>query len=315
MKRMRRQDVIREKIIDDPPSIEVLRSCKELLRYYSMVHGFTAGHLSEAAEILKEGVRESKLRFLSFTGNIVSTGLRGLIAKLIRDGHFNIIVTTTGTLDHDIAKSLGPGYFRGRFELDDLMLRDLEIHRLGNILIPMESYGPVIESFVKTIMEEFKGKKIPPNELLYSAGKRIDDPNSILRAAYERKVPIIVPGFYDGSFGTNALIYGRLNNVELDFSLDQKLIEDLVFESVNEKSLALSIGGGISKHHVIWWNQFKGGLDYAVYLTTAFEYDGSLSGAQTREAISWGKLKKEAKHIVVYGDATITLPIIVSVLY
>ncbi|MEM4141489.1 MAG: deoxyhypusine synthase family protein, partial [Thermoplasmata archaeon] len=81
-----------------------------------------------------------------------------------------------------------------------------------------------------------------------------------------------------------------------------------------KKTGALMIGGGISKHHTIWWNQFKGGLDYAIYITTAVEYDGSLSGARTREAISWGKIKQKAKHITVEGDATVLLPIIVSMI-
>jgi len=312
---VRREELLRERIADDPPSDEALRCGRELIKYYDQIHGFMSGHLAEAARILEEGVRESELRFLSFTGNIVSTGLRGLIAKLIRDGHFNVVVTTTGTLDHDVAKSLGPGYFKGRFEHDDVMLREMEVHRLGNILVPVESYGPVVEKFVRELMEELKGRRVSPSELIALAGKRISDRNSILRAASERGVPVIVPGFYDGSFGTNSLIFSRLNKVEIDLSQDQKLLEDMVFEAESKKSLALSIGGGISKHHVIWWNQFKGGLDYAVYLTTAPEYDGSLSGAQTREAISWGKIKKEAKHVVVYGDATITLPILVSVLY
>ncbi|MEM4057270.1 MAG: deoxyhypusine synthase family protein, partial [Thermoplasmata archaeon] len=71
-------------------------------------------------------------------------------------------------------------------------------------------------------------------------------------------------------------------------------------------------GGGISKHHTIWWNQFKGGLDYAVYITTAEEYDGSLSGARLREAVSWGKIKAKAKYITVEGDATIILPILIG---
>jgi deoxyhypusine synthase len=75
------------------------------------------------------------------------------------------------------------------------------------------------------------------------------------------------------------------------------------------------VGGGISKHHVIWWSQFAGGLDYAVYVTTAVEYDGSLSGAHPREAISWGKIKPEASSEVVYGDATIILPLLLSSLY
>ncbi len=61
---------------------------------------------------------------------------------------------------------------------------------------------------------------------------------------------------------------------------------------------------------MIWWAQFKGGLDYAIYLTTAVEYDGSLSGARPHEAISWGKVKPSAKHVHVYCDATITLPLL-----
>jgi deoxyhypusine synthase len=50
-------------------------------------------------------------------------------------------------------------------------------------------------------------------------------------------------------------------------------------------------------------------------LTTAFEYDGSLSGAQIREAVSWGKVKPEAKKVTVYGDATIILPILLAAVY
>ena len=72
------------------------------------------------------------------------------------------------------------------------------------------------------------------------------------------------------------------------------------------------IGGGISRHHLIWWNQWNGGLDYAVYITTAPEWDGSLSGARTREGISWSKVSEEAKHITLEGDATVLLPLVVG---
>jgi deoxyhypusine synthase len=70
------------------------------------------------------------------------------------------------------------------------------------------------------------------------------------------------------------------------------------------------VGGGISKHHVIWWNQYRGGLDSAVGITTAPEHDGSLSGARLKEAISWGKIRPEAPQVVVEGDASVLLPIL-----
>jgi len=76
----------------------------------------------------------------------------------------------------------------------------------------------------------------------------------------------------------------------------------------------LIIGGGISKHHTIWWNQFREGLDYSVYITTAFEYDGSLSGARVREAISWGKVKEDARFVTIESDATLVLPFMIATL-
>jgi deoxyhypusine synthase len=76
----------------------------------------------------------------------------------------------------------------------------------------------------------------------------------------------------------------------------------------------LLIGGGISKHHTLWWNQFKDGLDYAVYISTADEWDGSLSGARPREAVSWGKISRKADKTMIEGDASLILPIMVSAL-
>jgi deoxyhypusine synthase len=96
----------------------------------------------------------------------------------------------------------------------------------------------------------------------------------------------------------------------IDLLDDEQKLSDLVFEA--KRSGALMLGGGISKHHTIWWNQFRDGLDAAVYITTAVEWDGSLSGARTREAVSWGKVKPTAKHVTVEGDVTVLLPLMVG---
>ncbi len=285
----------------------------ELVEKLGDAHGFMAGHVYRASQILNEMTRDSEAtRFLAFTGNIVSTGLRGLLAQLIRDGFFHAVVTTCGTIDHDIARGTGHAYYKGDWMYDDALLRSVEIHRLGNILIPLENYGLAVEKFTRKLLEEIGAikKKWSVSELLYEAGKRISDKNSILRAAYEKNIPVFVPGIFDGSFGSQIVFNHASTGVEVDLISDEKKIIDMVFAA--KRLGALIIGGGISKHHTIWWAQMKDGLDYAVYITTAVEYDGSLSGAQPREAISWGKLKPTGKHIVVYADATITLPLIVG---
>jgi deoxyhypusine synthase (EC 2.5.1.46) len=147
----------------------------------------------------------------------------------------------------------------------------------------------------------------PVYELLWKFGEKINDDNSVLRAAYETKTPIIVPGVVDGSFGTNLFVQSQFTGFRINLFEDMRLIKDMVFSS--KVAGALLIGGGISKHHTIWWNQFKDGLDYAIYLTTAQEYDGSLSGARPREAISWNKIRERAQQVVIYADATLALPI------
>jgi deoxyhypusine synthase len=55
-------------------------------------------------------------------------------------------------------------------------------------------------------------------------------------------------------------------------------------------------------------------LDYVVYISTADEWDGSLSGARPREAVSWGKISAKAKRVMIEGDASVILPIMVGAL-
>lgn len=286
-------------------------SVKELIEAYGKIHGFMAGHLYEAIRILREGLKVSDLRVISFTANLISTGLRGIISQLVRNGLFNAIITTCGTLDHDIARSQGGKYLKGYFDASDTELYKKGYHRLGNIFIPIEDYGLKVENFVRKLAEKASTtkKKWALYELLELAGSLISDKNSILRAAYESKALIFVPGWPDGAFGTSLFMERQRGvNIEVDYMEDMKKLADLFFQKEG-KATALLVGGGISKHHAIWWSQFRDGLDYVVYLTTAMEYDGSLSGARPREAITWGKIKSEAKKVVVYGDATVLLPI------
>ena len=117
----------------------------------------------------------------------------------------------------------------------------------------------------------------------------------------------------DGSFGSQLWsFYERNRDFKIDLLADEHQLSDIIFDA--KKTGALMVGGGISKHHTIWWNQFRGGLDYAVYITTAQEFDGSLSGAKLEEAISWKKIREDAEFVNVYGDATVILPVLLGAL-
>ena len=290
----------------------------ELVKQMDSAGGFVARKLGQAAHIMEDMEKDKQcLKFLSFPACIIATGARGIIKQMVKEKMVDVIITTCGTVDHDLAR-LWRKYYHGDFMMDDAALYKKGINRLGNVLVPNESYGIILEQKLIPILQDLYDngtKKFSTKELIWEVGKRIaDEPgheDSILYWAWKNQIPVFVPGPTDGSFGSQVWsFYQEHRDVVLDILKDEQDISDMVFTA--KKSGALMIGGGISKHHVIWWNQFKDGLDYAVYITTAPEWDGSLSGARMREAVSWGKVKEKAKYITVEGDATVILPLLVG---
>jgi len=292
----------------------------ELIKELYNSGGFTAKKVGLGVKILEDMIKEKDcVKFLSFPACIISTGTRGIIRDLIKKNLFDVIITTAGTLDHDLAR-VWKDYYHGSFFVDDKELYKKGINRLGNIFIPNECYGKILEEKMQPILKNlYKEKNVwSTRELVWEFGKQLKKEknckDSIIYWSYKNKIPIYVPGITDGAFGSQIwMYYQEHRDFKIDILKDEQELSDLIFDA--KKSGALIIGGGISKHHTIWWNQFKGGLDYAVYITTAFEYDGSLSGAKTREAISWGKLKEKSDNVTIEGDATVILPLMISALF
>jgi deoxyhypusine synthase len=285
---------------------------RELVNQMYNSGGFTAKKVGVAADVLENMLKEKDCtRFLSFPACIIATGCRGIIKEMVRRKLFDVIITTCGTLDHDIARTK-KDYYHGHFNFDDIELHKKGVNRLGNVFIPNESYGIILEDIMQPILHELweSGKKEWTGyELIWEFGKRIEDEDSIVHWAAKNQIPIFIPGLSDGAFGSQLwMFYQEHRDLRLDVFSEEQALSDLIFPA--KKTGALMIGGGISKHHTIWWNQFRDGLDYVVYVTTAQEYDGSLSGAKINEAISWGKVREDAKHVTVEGDATVILPLL-----
>ncbi|HXQ94112.1 MAG TPA: deoxyhypusine synthase [Thermoplasmata archaeon] len=297
--------------VDDAPTLD------ELAKRLEAGGGFTAKAVGDGVDLLARILGDREMtRFLSFPADIVATGTRGVLAELIRDGYVDAVITTCGTLDHDIARSFRP-YYHGEWTLDDAALRKKGLYRLGNLVIPEGNYGPVVERFLQPILRKLwsgGARAISTRDLVWAIGDALGPKRgagSIARAAFERKVPVFVPGITDGAVGSQLWLFWQDHRAfSVDLMSDEHALSDLVYAA--KRSGAVMLGGGISKHHTIWWNQFRGGLDAALYITTAVEWDGSLSGARTREAVSWGKLKPNARHTTIDGDVTVLFPLMVG---
>lgn len=297
-----------------------LGGVKGLMDQWREGGGFTAKKLAVAADLLhKMATDEDEAVILSFPACICATGTRGVIRDLVKHKLVDAVITTCGTLDHDLARLWEP-YYAGRFDLDDRDLHQHGVNRLGNVLVPNSSYGELLEAKLKPRLQAWaeESRDWSTRDLCRKlgewAGEEENREESILYWAARNDIPVYVPGPTDGSVGAQVwMVYQHHRDLRFDLLRDEQELSDLVFAA--KRLGALMVGGGISKHHVIWWSQFRDGLDDAVYLTTAPEYDGSLSGARLREAVSWGKVKEDATWQTVEGDATVLLPLLAADLF
>ena len=296
-------------------SITKESSLEKIFEQMSKSGGFESRNLADGLDVLTVMIKDNDcLKFLSFVGAIISTGLRGIIKDMIKNKWFNTVITTCGALDHDIARHFS-NYNEGSFTLDDVTLAEKNIHRLGNVLVPMDSYGPLIEEKMQSFLEEEYSKgtrEMSTEDICKRIGDHLGE-DSFLYWASKNEIKVIVPGIMDGAVGSQIWMFTQKHaDFKLNITKDADVLSGLIFKA--KKSGALMLGGGISKHHTLWWNQYRDGLDFAVYITTAQEFDGSLSGALVREAISWGKVTQNAKQTTVHAEITTVLPFLYSAL-
>jgi len=280
---------------------------KELVESFGSA-GFQATELYKAAEIFVKMKREGAKVILTFTSNMGTSGLRGLFAQLVKLGIVDVLITTVGAIEEDVMKALGEKFYIHRFSADDVELHELGMNRVGNILISNDSYAR-FEAFITRSIDELGEKKLTVSEFLREIGLKLNDENSFLYQAAKRGVPVFCPAITDGALGFHLFMAReRYPDFELDVIGDfGKMVMMLGQE---DRKGVIALGGGVSKHHAILMTLLSGGADYAIYITTSTQFSGSMSGATTSEAKSWGKIKDDSDSVTVIGDATILFPLV-----
>jgi len=253
--------------------------------------------------------------FLGYTSNLVSAGLRETIRFLVEEKMVDVLVTTAGGVEEDLIKCLAPTLV-GDFNLPGKDLRQRGINRVGNLLVPNDNYCkfedwimPIFDQMLKEQKE--KGIIWSPSTVINRLGKEINHPSSIYYWAYKNNIPVFCPALTDGSLGDMLYFHSYKNpGLIIDLVSDIRAMNN---QAVFAKHTGVIIlGGGVIKHHICNANLMRNGCDFAVYLNTGQEFDGSDSGARPDEAVSWGKIKTNARPVKVYAEATLIFPLLVA---
>jgi len=279
----------------------------EFLKSYEST-GFQASNLAKAVEIIKKMRKEKAFIYLGYTSNMVSSGLREIIRYLAEHKMIDVLVTTAGGIEEDFVKCFGD-FKSGRFEADGAELREKGINRIGNIFVPNSRYIK-FEEWVLPILSGYKNEILTPSKLIRILGEKINNKDSIYYWAYKNNIPVFCPAIMDGSLGDMIYFFKSDNpQFKLDITDDTW---DLNNSTIGKKKTGMIIlGGGVVKHSICNANLYRNGADYAVYINSNPEFDGSDSGASPEEAKSWGKIAGN-ENVKVFGDATILFPLIVA---
>lgn len=269
--------------------------------------GFQATNLARAIKIVNEMIESKSKILLVFTGNAISTGLREIITYLTKNNNIHAIITSGSGIEEDAIKAT-KDFKISDYNIPGRFLFEHGVGRIGNILVPNSRYLEY-EKFLSKILIKYKNQTIPSFELTKEIGKNLNQ-TSYLYWAQKNNIPVYSPTIYDGSTGDLIYFFKQQNKLSIDITEDQKKIMNDLLQEPDVSAIIL--GGGVTKHFALNANILREGLQRAVYLTTAQEFDGSDSGGSEEEAKSWAKININAKHVKVISDFTLTFPLLIT---
>ncbi|RME31188.1 deoxyhypusine synthase [Candidatus Woesearchaeota archaeon] len=286
----------------------------ELLKGYAGM-GFQGSNLAKAIDIINIMRREHAFIFFGFTSNMVSCGLRESITFLAKHQLVRCMVTACGGIDEDLLKCWG-SFRLGEFDAKGEVLFENGVNRIGNIFVANDQFVP-LDKFMRKVLahvyEQYtkQGRVVTSRVITRELGLAINNEESFLYWAAKHDIPVLVPALMDGSFGDLCHFFRQQHP---DFHIDVTEDMDFMVKTAlnNDPVGAILLGAGTVKHYILNTNIFREGVDYAVYINTSDGFDGSDSGGNIEEAITWGKVKPRSPRVKVRCDASIAWPLIMA---
>ncbi len=304
---------------------------------------FGGKHLRVAYGLMRKAIADNYTMFASFAGPITASDYsRVWVIPFIKAGYISGFVASDAISYHDAHDAV-----EGKREVRDVDMYgddgqhcDAKIIRITDIGFPEDVLFNTDKFMTWALTQKEFQKKLTTTEYRWQLGKYLHAlegkrkvPHGLLATAYEYDVPGFCASPGDGSVFLNAMKLWAMQNrlghkFEKPFKLEIDLAKD-VYEACSmhlwsqkkegNKQLAYCVfGGGASKNYML---QPEPALEQILFhptakyqigvqFTTAPVTDGSLSSCWPSEAISWGKLQKEALTVSVPVDYTMVMSVL-----
>lgn len=267
------------------------------------------GRLGKAADIYEHMLKDKGcVKFFGLAGAMVPGGMKQILIDMVNDGWIDVLVTTGANLTHDLGEALGYRHYQSSRTAPDASLHTQRLDRIFDAYMPDTIYEGIEDFLVKTL-PKIQLEGIGIREFLRQLGSHVPAKHpSILRACFEKNVPIYCPALADSGIGLQLWGLAHKHKVKVLAFEDLKEIIDTAWTA--KRTGVLYVGGGTPKNYIQQALQVSKGAQYAVQMTMDRPEPGGSSGAEPAEGISWGKLNPKGEFINVICDTTIALPIL-----
>ncbi len=310
------------------------------------------GSTLEAALWLKKHLDNGGKLVITLAGALSSFQIGVMLAELIRQGKVHLISATGANHEESYYRYVAHSHYAYIPRYTELTpeqeaeLRDAGLRRITDTFLPEDESVRLMEPHLLKMWQEAeaKGESYFPHEYFRKLfSQKLIKPDTGANphdcwtfAAYEKNIPIVVPGFEDSTMGNifASYVYNGPHKKPGDTNVSGSVMKTgldyfgLMYdwyqkESADAPIAFLQLGGGISadfpicvvpslKHDL----KVKKVRDWAGFIeigSSPMSY-GSYSGAGGKEKITWDKLSTESYYQIIQSDVTVAFPWIAAVL-
>ncbi|HEX8367824.1 MAG TPA: deoxyhypusine synthase family protein [Pyrinomonadaceae bacterium] len=287
--------------------------------------GFGAKQLAEAHRIWLDMLDDNSTIYLCGSGNLIPSGMRRLLAYVIKNRFVDVLVLSGTVIFHDIHETLGRNHYQAHPSMSDEELESSEIYRMGDVLVNQDEFREADE-WIGSVINQFElSRPYSVREFLHLLGRELAEiahEDGILTAAYKSRVPVFCPDLLGSELSVGIARARFEKKIQLIFDSVQDTMEMMQITQRTRNSGIITLGSICSQNMVnvaelssyITRTNVRG-HKYAISVTTdASPLDvrtPSISGNHTQV---FGKLLKNATTAYVASDPSIAVPMLVTAL-
>ena len=287
--------------------------------------GFGAKQLAEAHRIWLDMLDDNSTIYLCGSGNLITSGMRRLLAYVIKNRFVDVIVMSGTVLYNDIHEILGRSHYQAHPNMTDEDLEASDVMRVGDVIANREEYQEADEWIGSVINQLELSRSYSIREFLLLMGRELSEiahEDGILTSAYKSRIPIYCPDLPGSELAIGIARAKFEKKINISFDTTQDSMELIQIAQKTRHSGVITLGSTCSQHILnvaeiasYITRTTPRGHKYAISIATDLApldiRTPSYSAAHTS---MFGKLVRNATTAYVHCDPSIALPMIITAL-